>query len=361
MNSKNKYNNNLSPDIVKRNITNIENKPKEININQIKEENKQKIEINEIKEIPKINMINKIIDTNIENNNSSINNNIIKEGESKIIMETLKNEETENIPEIKFQSESEKENRMKRNKKYKYLKRLKENSDRNSKPSNKLKKYNSFSFGTLFSLSSKFSTKNNNSKYNNKEKNKEEENILIENDFKRKRYFSPVKKEINPNGLNITISEEEKIIKKINSDSNLNFRDLNYKDIKDPINKDKKTKKKVTLSLDIKIQVINTSKPVIRYKISQLLPYNKLNENQKKSNINLYIFGLDKSNIIKFDLRKKRFTKIKISDIEDISDSFQLNYIYDNTLLYNTLTGIFILTCKSLHIFKSRISFVIIL
>ena len=125
--------------------------------------------------------------------------------------ETLKNEETENIPEIKFQSESEKENRMKRNKKYKYLKKLKENAERNAKPSNKsnkLKKYNSFSFGTLFSLSSKFSTKNKNSKYSLGEKSKKEENILTENDIKRKRYFSPEKKEINSNGMNIIIKEE---------------------------------------------------------------------------------------------------------------------------------------------------------
>ena len=345
MNSKNKYNNSLSPDIVKRNITNIENKPKEININQIKEENKQKTVVNEIKETPKINIINKTSETNIDNKNDNYNINI-KEEESKMSNETLKNEETENIPEIKFQSESEKENRMKRNKKYKYLKKLKENAERNAKPSNKsnkLKKYNSFSFGTLFSLSSKFSTKNENSKYSLGEKSKKEENILTENDIKRKRYFSPEKKEINSNGLNIIIKEEEKTIKKINSDSNLNFKDI-INNIKEPIGGGRKTKKKVTLSLDIKIQVINTSKPVIRYKISQLLPFNKLNKNQKKSNINLYIFGLDKSNIIKFDLRKKRFTKIKISDIEDISDSFQLNYIYENSLICNTLTGAFILT-----------------
>ena len=43
-------------------------------------------------------------------------------------------------------------------------------------------------------------------------------------------------------------------------------------------------------------------------------------------------------------MEKKRFNKLKISEIEDISDSFKTTYIYDNTLLYNTLTGIFILT-----------------
>ena len=143
--------------------------------------------------------------------------------------------------------------------------------------------------------------------------------------------------------MNILINEEEKTIKKINSEKNLNKTNKVINNIN--TNKIPK-KKKVTLSLNIQIENINTTKPVIRYKISQLLPYNKLNQlNQiKKSNINIYIFTIDKSNIIKFDLRKKRFNKIKISDIEDISDSFKSNYIYDNTVLFNTLTGLFILT-----------------
>ena len=308
MNSKNKYNN-LSPDCIKRKMEINENEPKEININKINAENIQK---KEIKEIPKINIINNI-------------------------------DEAENIPEIKFQSESEKENRIKRNKKYKYIKKEKEAKERNINPSNKLKRYNSFSFGTLFSLSSKTMSKKNMTKSTVDEKNKDEENILSEID-KKNRYFSPCKNELKKNELNIMINEEEKTIKKINSESNL----IN-KNINDTININKKQKKKVTLSLDIKIENINTTKPVIRYNISQLLPNNKLHT-LKKNNINIYIFSLDKSNIIKFDLRKKRFNKIKISDIEDISDSFQLNYIYDNTLLYNTLTGLFILTGEKTNI-----------
>ena len=299
MNSKNKYNNNLSPDCIQRKITINENEPKEM-----------KEEINDI---------------NIENNNNNI-----------------KNEEQENIPEIKFQSESEKENRIKRNKKYKYIKKEKETKERNINPSNKIKKYNSFSFGTLLSLSSKINQKKNNFRNKQEKENKPKENTLSEIDRKN-RYFSPDKKELNKNQLNILINEEEKTIKKINSEKNL----IKTKNIINNINTNKiPKKKKVTLSLNIQIENINTTKPVIRYKISQLLPYNKLNQlNQiKKSNINIYIFTIDKSNIIKFDLRKKRFNKIKISDIEDISDSFKSNYIYDNTLLFNTLTGLFILT-----------------
>ena len=130
MNSKNKYNNNLSPDCIQRKITINENEPKEM-----KEE------------------INNINNINIENNNNNI-----------------KNEEQENIPEIKFQSESEKENRIKRNKKYKYIKKEKETKERNINPSNKIKKYNSFSFGTLLSLSSKISQKKIISEINKKKK-----------------------------------------------------------------------------------------------------------------------------------------------------------------------------------------------
>ena len=130
MNSKNKYNNNLSPDCIQRKITINENEPKEM-----KEE------------------INNINNINIENNNNNI-----------------KNEEQENIPEIKFQSESEKENRIKRDKKYKYIKKEKETKERNINPSNKIKKYNSFSFGTLLSLSSKINQKKIISEINKKKK-----------------------------------------------------------------------------------------------------------------------------------------------------------------------------------------------
>ena len=271
MNSKNKHNNNLSPDYIQRKIT-------------------------------------------INENN-------------------IKNEETENIPEIKFQSESEKENRIKRNKKYKFIKK----EERNINPSKKIKKYNSFSFGTLFSLSSQIKPKKNNHKNKQEKESTLKENIISEIDRKN-RYFSPDKTELNKNQLNLLINKEEKTIKKINSDTNINNNTINI------ISKNKKPKKKkVTLSLNIQIENINTTKPVIRYKISQLLPNNKFSSS-KKSNINIYIFTLDKSNIIKFDLRKKRFNKIKITDMEDISDTFQLNYMYDNTLICNTLTGLFILT-----------------
>ena len=91
--------------------------------------------------------------------------------------------------------------------------------------------------------------------------------------------------------MNILINEEEKTIKKINSEKNL----IKTNKVINNINTNKiQKKKKVTLSLNIQIENINTTKPVIRYKISQLLPYNKLNQlNQiKKSNINIYIFLL---------------------------------------------------------------------
>ena len=136
------------------------------------------------------------------------------------------------------------------------------------------------------------------------------------------------------------------------------------------INLINKSKKKVIISKEIKIEEFITTKPVVRYKISELLYYNKLkdenekqlNNNNLKKNYELFIFGLDKNNLIKFDMRKKRFYKIKITEIEDISDSFQDDYIYENTLISNTLTGIFILTGENtnkLYYYDKKHEFII--
>ena len=72
----------------------------------------------------------------------------------------------------------------------------------------------------------------------------------------------------------------------------------------------------------------------------------KNNDKEIKKYKNMYLFGLDKNNnyLIQFDLRKKKFLRIKIPEIEDLSDCFEKEYIYQNTLLYNTLAGVFILT-----------------
>ena len=343
MNSKNKYNNNQTPEFQNKKVINIENITVEKNIKSIR--------TNEIKK--------KISETTI-NNSISINKIKGEVKENIINGEILKNEEVENIPEIKFQSESEKENRIKRAKKYRQKKeKMKEkenkiiidNKKEERNPRYKLRKHNSFSFGTLFSLSE--GIKQRKSKVVIKEKiNKKEE---IEEKWKSKpddkiinRNFSPDLREINKNKLNILFNEKEMKLKGVNSEKNI------HGNIK--MNLIRKARKKVVISNKIKIEEFITTKPVVRFKISELLYNNKLNEkllnnnNNPKKNNELFIFGLDKNNLIKFDIRKKRYHKIKISDIEDISDSFQNEYIYENILISNTLTGIFILTGKNANI-----------
>ena len=386
MNSKNKYNNHFRTDIDNNKILTKEIKTEEKYINKKEIDKIQKTDINQNLNINITIINNNDIPSDINglNPQSEIKNNIIemkneenKPKEEKKLnqpQDVLKSEETENLPEIKFQSESEKENRMKRDKKYKQKKEKEKEKkvlfvikieDRNNKPLKKLKKFNSFSFGTLFSLSNKMNPKKNNNNKSkkeeiktNEEKNeKDEDNKIINNNINRN--LSPICKEINKKELNVItdeIDETKKILKKLKSENNIKENDK-----KDNIdnnlntNNDKK-KKKVIISENIKIEEINTTKPVTHIKIYELLNNNKLKVTNNDDNIhkrynNLFIFGLDKANIIKFDIRKKRYNKIKISDIEDISDSFQSIYNYENSLLYNILTGLFILTGADTNIF----------
>ena len=373
MNSKNKYNYRTEYD--NKRISIKENEINDNNINTEENDKIQKIEVNQNLNINlnNNNKISNINDINLQSETKNNNNEIKKEetpNEEKTLNQTqdiLKSEETENIPEIKFQSESEKENRMKRAKKYQQkIEKEKEKKvisdikieDRNNKPLKKLKKYNSFSFGTLFSLSTKIKPKKSNNIKSKKEEKikdeeKEENNKLINNAVNRN--LSPICKEINKKELNIITDEVDKTFKKLKSDNNIKRDDITD-NINNNINPDNdKKKKKVTISENIKIEEINTTKPVTHIKISELLYHNKLKEINNDDNIhkrynNLFIFDFDKSNIIKFDIRKKRYNKIKISDIEDISDTFLKEYNYENSLLYNTLTGVFILTGTNTNI-----------
>ena len=346
MNSKKRFNINHTPDFPNKKLTISEKDLEDININ--KKEN-QKLQNVDITEKPKAYKLNKIFQKEAEEINeiSRIDDGKTKNNEEKsLIDESLKKEETELIPEIKFQSESEKENNLKKRKKFQ-IKKEKEiktvsnikKEERNNQPLKKIKKYNSFSFATLFSVKDKLKQKENNSISNNSNLKKEEKKCKGEEEtnnlnciFKR-----------NLNNINSEIKLDEKS-KTDDTNNNTNI-DVN-----------KKTKKKVTLSQEIKIEEINTSKPVVRYKISKLLYYNKIKENQLNNNYHynkyndLFIFGLDKSNLIKFNMGKRRFSKIKISDVEDTSDLFHNNYIYENTLIYNTFTGCFILTGENTSI-----------
>ena len=110
-----------------------------------------------------------------------------------------------------------------------------------------------------------------------------------------------------------------------------------------------KVKKKFRISDFLDITEINTSSPVA----PQNLSFSKddteyinslINSSNSKS---IYLFGIDREDYLYlFDLKEKRFSKKKILEIEDISDTFSKDYQYEGTILYNTLEGIFILTGK---------------
>ena len=105
-------------------------------------------------------------------------------------------------------------------------------------------------------------------------------------------------------------------------------------------------KKKIKILDGIDISEIYTSRPVRVQETFSFLSNNNFN------NKYLFLFGVDKKdNFFQFDLINKKWLKKKnILDIEDLSDSFKNNYIYETSIFYNTLNGFFILTGKSSNI-----------
>ena len=109
-----------------------------------------------------------------------------------------------------------------------------------------------------------------------------------------------------------------------------------------------KSKKKITITDAIDITVINTALPVISQNLSFSMDDTEFFKNLQKSSISsIYLFGIDRNDDFHtFDLVNKKFSKKKILEIEDISDTFKKDYQYDGTILYNTFDGLFILTGK---------------
>jgi hypothetical protein len=106
-----------------------------------------------------------------------------------------------------------------------------------------------------------------------------------------------------------------------------------------------KNKKRFKISEELDVTEINTSSPVIQTNLS----FSSKDENN--TNTRLFLFGIDRNdNFHIFDLKNKKWSKKKILDIEDISDTFQKDYQYEGTILYNTLHGVFILTGQKIDI-----------
>ena len=303
------------------------------------------------------------------------------------------NKEDENI--IKFKSktinEFDKINNL-------YINKKNEKNKNNNL--SKKKNINTFSFENLFCVnknqnkfyqnkkeenddeSNDLSSYNNNSLRRNKlkeknRKNKKEEEIKKneeENNNKKKENIDKEDKKIKNNN-NIIIKKEisrKREILNNQGEDKIESIDM-IRSLKN--NENIKKKKRITILENILVEEINTTKPVVKTNISQMFLkknvnlYNnnlinnllmnkrqnsiKSSNNNKieKMNKNIYLFGFDEdNNFLQFDLRKKKFKKRKISELEDLSDIFEQEYIYQNTLLYNTLIGSFILTGKNCDI-----------
>ena len=110
-----------------------------------------------------------------------------------------------------------------------------------------------------------------------------------------------------------------------------------------------KIKKKFRISDFLDVTEINTSLPVAPQNLSFSMDDTDYINNLIKSNslCSIYLFGIDRDDYFyTFDIKDKKLSKKKILEIEDISDTFQKDYQYEGTILYNTLDGIFILTGK---------------
>ena len=110
-----------------------------------------------------------------------------------------------------------------------------------------------------------------------------------------------------------------------------------------------KTKKKFRISDFLDVTEINTSSPVAPQNLSFSMDDTEYINNliNSSSSNSIYLFGIDRDDFFYiFDLKDRKFNKKKILEIEDISDTFQKDYQYEGTILYNTLEGIFILTGK---------------
>ena len=202
-------------------------------------------------------------------------------------------------------------------------------------------------------------------------KKEEEKQSNIKADNKKVRFGKT--EEINiKNSEDETIAQNDKKEeeeKAINSKPNKKKKQLKFKGILEEKEKEKedikveviepevvrknnntvsKGKKKFKISDLLDITEINTSSPVITQNLSYSMDDTLFFNNLLKSTINsICLFGIDRNDDFHtFDLINKKFSKKKISEIEDISDTFNKDYQYEGTILYNTFDGLFILTGK---------------
>ena len=173
-----------------------------------------------------------------------------------------------------------------------------------------------------------------------KEEEEEENKRLEEEKKKEEENNDEIKRKQQNHGREI-IKDEKEEIKETVREMN---RKKNYTHIP-------KTKKRFKISDELDVTEINTASPVVQQNLSfSIDDKNNINSNNNINN-RLFLFGIDRNdNFHIFDLKNKRWSKRKILDIEDISDTFQKDYQYEGTILYNILNGVFILTGQKLDV-----------
>ena len=216
-----------------------------------------------------------------------------------------------------------------------------------------------------------------NKNYNNNNiiitsQNKKEEKNIIQN--KEPKINKAEETEDKANGLKVPKEENQKPIKKTNNiktlsgltnnkKKHISFKGLldtkeEMKETKKEIGRKKnlshvpKKKKKFKISEFLDVTEINTSSPVAAQNLSFSKDDSELLESNTEDYMNitskkLYLFGINREDyFFIFDLKEKKLSKKEILDIEDISDTFKQDYQYEGSILYNTLTGLFLLTGK---------------
>ena len=297
------------------------------NIQKNEEVNKEIIKEEKIKN--KINEKNQKEINNITNNNISSNNTVIKE-------KTFNCFSMQNLFGIK---KTNKNNLFKDSKK---------NDELNANSINKLEiDENNTNYNSSINIKRNQYIEKNKYKKNkeeirkNEEENKKTNDTIDDNEKWKKKRKDIIPRKLRRKNLSYRLKKN----KYKNKDKDLSNNLINKEEIETnrEINNEYNRQTKIKISEDVLIEEIDTTKPVVRLNIINQL-YTK---NKKYKNI--YLYGFDKKNnfFVQFDLRKKKFLRIKLSDIEDLSESFEKEYIYQNTILYNTLTGVFILTGKN--------------
>ena len=200
-------------------------------------------------------------------------------------------------------------------------------------------------------------------KIGSKDKSKEE---IINTYMMKRNLFKDQKEEVNKNNDDKKKEQNtKKDEKKDNKTANGKQKHVGFKgileekeEIKETVremNRKKnlshvpKTKKKFRISDFLDVTEINTSSPVAPQNLSFSMDDTEYINNliNSSSTNSIYLFGIDRDDFFYiFDLKDRKLNKKKILEIEDISDTFQKDYQYEGTILYNTLDGIFILTGK---------------